>query len=618
MLPFIKTRIPDENEGGVKRLEKEGVALDKGVVLTEDFLNNSQELFEKYGNLFTAYPDIFLDLITPEEEEFKLFFYQRIFLRAVMRFRLVYVTACLVKGTPVLTEYGMVPIEQVDVNHRIWTKDGWQYPENLNMRDWRGSFYQISAQNCLQENIKVTDNHRFYTVQREKTTTRPGTFWKEGLDFFGISNYDKRKKFYRTALREVNPKWVEAKDLKPNDWLLSPIDTEVKDIKYLYAPKIPNNHCINIIKDKILLNEDFFEWLGIWLAEGSWRESGEITFTIHKNEVRLAERIKDLTTSVFGLKVGGYVREEHNTQILQINSIHLSKFLEELFDCKPKDINQWNKWVPTKLLHCAPYKQLQLVKGWLDGDGYYRHKDGREYKGTTVSSVLAEGIKMILYRNYINPSVSVEYKQNRSTVYNIKFGGAAAQEFEEAINESRPVHITNDMRLGDYFPKLVGNKLFMTNRIREVKQISCEDNEVWCLQMPNESFNVAGVEGHNCRAWSKSFLTILGLFLSCIFIPNRKVFICAPNKSQGAQIAKEKIQEIYRHWPLLRKEVKGCELSDTPGNFGKDYVTIKFKNGSVFDVVGALESTLGGRRHSGLIDEIKIHDEEAINTIVIP
>lgn len=214
MLPFIKTRIPDENEGGVKRLEKEGVALDKGVVLTEDFLNDSRELFEKYGNLFTVYPDIFLDLITPEEEEFKLFFYQRIFLRAVMRFRLVYVTAC--------------------------------------------------------------------------------------------------------------------------------------------------------------------------------------------------------------------------------------------------------------------------------------------------------------------------------------------------------------------------------------------------------------------RAWSKSFLTILGLFLQCVFIPNRKVFICAPNKSQGAQIAKEKIQEIYRHWPLLRKEVKGCELSDTPGNFGKDYVTIKFKNGSIFDVVGALESTLGGRRHGGLIDEIKIHDEEAINTIVIP
>ena len=121
-----------------------------------------------------------------------------------------------------------------------------------------------------------------------------------------------------------------------------------------------------------------------------------------------------------------------------------------------------------------------------------------------------------------------------------------------------------------------------------------------------------------CRAWSKSFLTILALMLQCIFIPNHKAFICAPNKSQGAQIAKEKIYEIYQHWPLIRREVIGGDISDTPGNFGKDYVTIKFRNGSVFDVVGALDSTLGGRRHSGLIDEIKNHEEEPINTIVLP
>lgn len=74
------------------------------------------------------------------------------------------------------------------------------------------------------------------------------------------------------------------------------------------------------------------------------------------------------------------------------------------------------------------------------------------------------------------------------------------------------------------------------------------------------------------RAFSKSFITILGLILQCVFIPGTKRFICAPNKNQSAQIAKEKIVEIYDHWPLLRKEVIGGEISDTPGNFGKDYV----------------------------------------------
>lgn len=121
-----------------------------------------------------------------------------------------------------------------------------------------------------------------------------------------------------------------------------------------------------------------------------------------------------------------------------------------------------------------------------------------------------------------------------------------------------------------------------------------------------------------CRAFSKSFLTILAMMLQCIFIPGTKRFICAPNKNQAAQIAKEKIYEIYELFPLLRKEVIGGEISDTPGNFGKDYVTLKFRNKSQFDVVGALDSQRGGRRHGGLVDEIRDHDETALNEIVLP
>ena len=103
-----------------------------------------------------------------------------------------------------------------------------------------------------------------------------------------------------------------------------------------------------------------------------------------------------------------------------------------------------------------------------------------------------------------------------------------------------------------------------------------------------------------CRAFSKSFITILALFLQCIFMPGTKRFICAPNKNQSAQIAKEKIFEIYEKWPLLKKEVIGGDILDTPGNFGKDYVTIKFRNGSQFDVVGALDSQRGGYAASSL------------------
>lgn len=120
------------------------------------------------------------------------------------------------------------------------------------------------------------------------------------------------------------------------------------------------------------------------------------------------------------------------------------------------------------------------------------------------------------------------------------------------------------------------------------------------------------------RAFSKSFIVILGMFLQCMFMPGTKRFICAPNKNQSAQIAKEKLTEIFDRWPLLRREVVGGDVTDVPGNYGKDYVTLKFRNGSQLDVVGALDSTRGGRRNGGLIDEARDHEEQPINEIVLP
>ena len=75
-----------------------------------------------------------------------------------------------------------------------------------------------------------------------------------------------------------------------------------------------------------------------------------------------------------------------------------------------------------------------------------------------------------------------------------------------------------------------------------------------------------------------------------MFLPNSKYFICAPGKEQGAKIAKEKFDELFQKFPMLKNEYVKYNASN-------DYVTIVFKNGSVFDVVGALNSTRGGRRN---------------------
>lgn len=100
------------------------------------------------------------------------------------------------------------------------------------------------------------------------------------------------------------------------------------------------------------------------------------------------------------------------------------------------------------------------------------------------------------------------------------------------------------------------------------------------------------------RAFSKSFICILAGYLRCMFLPNSKFFLCAPQKGQGADILKEKLNEIFEKFPLLKEEYLKYNAS-------KDYSLIVFKNGSTFEVATALQSQRGERKHAGIIDEVR-------------
>lgn len=93
MPKLIRKRL-DLIDDTIQRAEREGIELDKGIVLSEAYLNEHLDFFRDMMTIFTAYPDIFLDIIRPVGEEFELFFYQRIVLRAIMRFKKVYIVAC--------------------------------------------------------------------------------------------------------------------------------------------------------------------------------------------------------------------------------------------------------------------------------------------------------------------------------------------------------------------------------------------------------------------------------------------------------------------------------------------------------------------------------------------
>ena len=84
-----KILLPAERlvDANIKIGQRDGTIIEKGVILNENYLEENMEKIGDVMSIFSAYPDIYLDVIKPQDSSFTLFFYQRITLRALMRFK---------------------------------------------------------------------------------------------------------------------------------------------------------------------------------------------------------------------------------------------------------------------------------------------------------------------------------------------------------------------------------------------------------------------------------------------------------------------------------------------------------------------------------------------------
>ena len=76
-----------------QQVKREGIVLEKGVVLTTPYLESIEEKLQKAIQIWSSYPDIYLEMILPADSNFSFFPYQRIWLRAFMRYTTIFITA---------------------------------------------------------------------------------------------------------------------------------------------------------------------------------------------------------------------------------------------------------------------------------------------------------------------------------------------------------------------------------------------------------------------------------------------------------------------------------------------------------------------------------------------
>ena len=94
--------------------------------------------------------------------------------------------------------------------------------------------------------------------------------------------------------------------------------------------------------------------------------------------------------------------------------------------------------------------------------------------------------------------------------------------------------------------------------------------------------------------------------------------IASETKGTVIKIAEAKFEEIFRHWPLLRKEL-ATRVDDgkTGEKHSSNYYELYLKNGSVITVVSK-DTSRGLRATAAILEECALISEEAYNEVLLP
>ena len=254
-------------------------------------------------------------------------------------------------------------------------------------------------------------------------------------------------------------------------------------------------------------NKDFLWLLGLYLAEGNvgWEKEvnnknpklkvrgtgngrGDFHFSVSNEESEITEKIISICDKLFDTKVSIYDRKNSKSRVLTGYNIFLRDLLFELGGAYSD-----KKKLHSRMMLLEPNLQLEIVKGWLEGDGSLNLKK-RSAEGVSVSERLIYQIYRILLRNGVKSTISkVKERKGRKQAYTISFYGE---------NLNKPFNLSLEkISLIDYKEKIKDDFLF--KKISEIKIVKLQSKIVYNIEVEEDNSYIAeNVAVHNCTGFN--------------------------------------------------------------------------------------------------------------------
>jgi len=313
---------------------------------------------------------------------------------------------CFLPGVPIKTNFGYHKIEDLKVGDLVQTHTGRFMPVIRSLwRPYKGEILEIKVRKS-NEVISLTPDHEVFVI---KTKHCPYKSRQTRICQWNCKKHCPR--FYLNYKIEK----LQAKELSKDDFLLYPVNEEIKDLEYIdlekyYTRKESNfGPEIKEIPTKIKVDEKFLKLVGYYIAEGS-NHRAYTRFSLGENELEFAKEIKKLIKEIFGIKASIHKRKGGKKTGLEVFACNskLSNIFENL--CGKKSDK---KHIPFEFQFLPPEKQRIILEAIWRGDGtrgkVNKCKTKRYYRAiTTTSLLLAEQLRDILLRLGKEPTFFIQ------------------------------------------------------------------------------------------------------------------------------------------------------------------------------------------------------------------
>ena len=459
---------------------------------------------------------------------------------------------CFVPGTLITMADGTVkPIEEVREGDEVLSHLGRARKVRAVMRKEVDETIREIKPRATTDRIYATGEHPFF-VFRENMCPNCGAKARSNVSYNSRCATHLIGKFYcsqgcwhekkiRVAqlLEEKTGEFVEARNLTDRDFVTMPVLSETETVD------------VNLAQARLI---------GLFAAEGYYeldsRNGNErvgVIWAFHSDEApTLAKTVCDLMRREFGVEC--VVREHSNDAGIHVTT----KTNRDM-------VSFFSKWVhgdgaKTKVLHKALIRaphdvQMEVVRGWMEGDGCFQDTAKEGYTGdirvtgSTACRSLASQMQILLNRLGVASRLTrtetcgrsrlvldggVKIVNDPSKPENVSWavacGGASISALVQDTVYESPYLAALEGHEGIQAPAkfryLNGYELQIIQSIREVDYTG----PVYNFDVEEDHSYVAnGVAVHNCDAWSrpvllKSYRTFIGGHNFC-FVPGTRVLM---------------------------------------------------------------------------------------------